>query len=289
MSSQEALRQKLLSSFHQSGIITSNKITFVNVNKYGDTLLRFEENDPTTAVQNYFKSIGGYDATKGYILHFMGYSIGFDYTDFKYITMHQRSADEIKIIVYANEAVTKKCPKIINNQVSGSSIVLNVGVDNSDVIYSVFVKDRTKTYITNPAGTLEFGESHLDCAIRECREETGLTIDLGESNQIGSFTYNYNLFELPFTGQAKIYMAYKNITQSEFNNLLKYECDEIEKVYVIPMESLIHMTKVELNNIPLSSHHLLAARYVAIAQLDSMIVFDWKSLVPDYLKDFELH
>lgn len=41
-----------------------------------------------------------------------------------------------------------------------------------------------------PKGKLEEGEEHIDCAIRECIEETSLRFEKGELLTLGEFAYN---------------------------------------------------------------------------------------------------
>jgi len=244
------------------------------VNKYGDTLLKVTKG--TRELNNYFDANGGYDPSKGYIVHspsFLGSIVCCSNSDSPMKLVAQTN----DVFAYANEAVTKKCPKLINNQVSGSTVVLKVVVGSEK--YSIFVKDRTKGYITNPAGTLEYNESFIDCAIRECYEETGLKVQIATTNEIGSFGYNYTLFELQWGGLAKIYETTVELTYAEFGDLLNYQCDEIEKVYAVK-----NLEKsMKLDNIPISDHHLLASRFSDDKYLH------WETETPTYLRDFQLY
>lgn len=238
------------------------------INIYGDTLVEINSEDALNVFLTDIKE----NTQSPYIIHYKSNNTKPEIIlNFKHITYRKG------IHVYANDAVIKKCPKLINEHVSGSAVVLQVKYEDS--LYNVFVKDRTKKYITNPAGTLEYNESYEKCAIRECKEETGLNVDINESDMIGSFGYVYTLFEMKWPGEAKIYKCIKEVTKEEFNTLKSFECDEIEKIHLVPSHSL--QKELSIEGVPISAHHLLAARYVHFN-------IDWESEKPTYLIDFKL-
>lgn len=238
------------------------------INVYGDTLVEIDSED----VLNKFLSELNEDTLTPYIIHYHCESETPNIIPkFKYITYRNG------VNVYANDAVIKKCPKLIKGMVSGSTVSLQVKYE--DVVYHVFVKDRTKKYITNPAGTLEYNETHEQCASRECKEETGLNVEITEKDLIGSFGYTYTLFEMKWPGEAKIYKCIKKLTKDEFEMMKTFECDEIEKVHLVPSQSL--QKELSIDGVPISAHHLLIARFVQSP-------FDWEPEKPTYLNNFKL-
>lgn len=238
------------------------------INIYGDSLVEINSKDQL----NTFLCEISNDNSTPYIIHFTSTSEDKDsIPNFTHITYRNG------INVYANQAVIKKCPKLINERVSGSTVVLQVKYE--DTLYNVFVKDRTKKYITNPAGTLEYNETHEKCASRECKEETGLNIEINEKDLIGSFGYVYTLFEMKWPGEARIYKCIKTITKDEYESLKTFECDEIEKVHLVPSDSL--EKDMSIDGVSISGHHLLAARYVQFQ-------IEWEPEKPTYLTDFKL-
>lgn len=245
------------------------------VNFYGDTLVEIKTGEALSVFLNELNTIASSNTTiPPYILHINCENDHIEtIPNFVYITKRNN------IAVYANESVIKKCPKLINETVSGSTVVLQVKYD--DTLYNVFVKDRTKKFITNPAGTLEHNESYEKCASRECKEETGLDVEISEKDLIGTFGYIYTLFEMKWPGEAKIYKCVKTISKDEFESLKGFECDEIEKVYLVQSHLLENVGEMTLDGVPVSSHHLLAARYVQFK-------VDWEVEKPTYLKDFKL-
>lgn len=87
------------------------------------------------------------------------------------------------------------------------------------------------------------------------------------------------MFEIKWPGDAKIYKCIKKISQNEMDALKRFECDEIEKVHLIQSDKLD--TGMLIDGVPISNHHLLAARYVHKH-------VDWELEIPEYLKDFKL-
>jgi hypothetical protein len=69
----------------------------------------------------------------------------------------------------------EKYPLIKNDSLIGSCCV--TFVEKNNTIFIVLVQVKTRKYLMSPAGFSEFGESVQNSAIRETKEETGLTIE----------------------------------------------------------------------------------------------------------------
>lgn len=104
------------------------------INIYGDTLVEINSKNVLDAFLCEIHN----DNSTPYIIHFTSENI-FEIPNFVFIT-HRNG-----INVYANEIVIKKCPKLINERVSGSTVVLQVKYE--DIVYNVFVKDRMLKFI----------------------------------------------------------------------------------------------------------------------------------------------
>ena len=95
--------------------------------------------------------------------------------------------------------------------------------------------DSFKEFWNFPAGGMEEGESASDCAIRECREETGLTIDKDYMIYVGEFDIKEN------TSIDKIHYfftkRYEGTIKLDFENssYLWIDGHEIDKFKFIPI------------------------------------------------------
>lgn len=150
------------------------------INKYDDVVII---SDDTESVQ---KALKDYSSNIGWIFHLKQVPLLPD--DVQLI--HTRP-DGVKI--YANERAIRKSPPLVRSvgtnelETSGSIFVLHL-CDHDGQEYVVFVKDRTKNYITNPAGSRDAGEEFRVCGIRECWEETSYRVpDDKHVLEIGSF------------------------------------------------------------------------------------------------------
>lgn len=273
-------------------------------NKYGDILLKvpkaLQGTNESEIVKNYFDQIGYVVGSQGYIIHqevheFAKYN---EFTldlpsDFRFITHVDKPSVHDIIAIYANESVLKKCPKVIDDKVLGSVLVLtvsSVSPESSSENYQcplhlVLVKDRTKDYLTSPAGTMEPGETFEQCAKRECYEETGVVVN-SKLAHIGTLEYNANVFEVKWPGVAQMYHCHATLSEKEMENLRTFECDEIEKVYVYPIKEDLLFQESEIDGISVSEHHQTAANH-AMFKLKGK-TYPWKSECPKYLKDFKL-
>lgn len=252
------------------------------INRYNDVFLQVPSH-LANLQEHYFEKEGvKYDPNQGYVVHFDVSSAGCTPlvpNDFRYITTRDNKA------IYVNNTAFEKAPKIINNAVSGAVMVLTVSLETSPSRMNVvFVKDRTKSYYTNPAGSREPNESFEQCAIRETFEETGVRVNTALT-QIGSFGYLPFVFEMKWDGIAIIYHAHATLKDVDFEHLKQFSCDEIEKVHVEPVtKNGIEISKIE--DVPISDHHRLAANYILAKNRGEKL--DWKADAPTYLKDFKL-
>ena len=257
-------------------------------NKYGDILLTVPH-DKGNLVE-YFETLEvPYDSTKGYIVHLevRDETLPTFPDDFRYITAREENGR--KFVVYGNDHVIASSPKVIDEEVNGAVVVLTVSLDTSPgELYVVFVKDRTKRYWTNPSGTKEPGETYVQCAIRECKEETGVSPNT-TFKQIGDLQFKYSVFEVIWNGGAMIYSTHAVLSAAQFEALKQFNCDEIGKVQVIPVSpsepiNIDNITSIDGD--PVSAHHLLAAQF-AVHRGSKDI--DWESKYPDYLEGFRLY
>ena len=66
-------------------------------------------------------------------------------------------------------------------------------VEQDDRVFAVFVQVKGRSYLMNPAGHCDRGETLEECAVRETLEETGLSIELmsvdGESSVVADWTF----------------------------------------------------------------------------------------------------
>ena len=255
-------------------------------NRYGDILLKVPNNMGNLEEHYFLEQEIVYDPKQGYIVHLevSDETVPLIPEDFRFITV--RKIDGFKKAIYANECVINKCPKIIDDAVTGAVVVLTVSLDtNPGTLNVVFVKDRTKDKLTNPAGTMDNNETHIQCAIRECYEETGIRLNK-DLRQIGSLEYIANVFEIKWPGTGIIYYTHAILTETEMNALVNFSCDEIEKVYVYPVTSDAGVDITEIDGIPISKHHQVAANH-AISKITGK-KYDWRSESLNYLKDFRL-
>ena len=192
-------------------------------------------------------------------------------------------ADNGKYKVFANAKAIEKCPVVNKDgETSGSVFVAYVSFNGDE--YVLFVKDRTKNYITNPSGSRNIGEEFLDCAVRECEEETSLVFDKHSVREIGSFDHSAWSFDVQWPGKSKVFCSgLKNISQEEFERLTAFECDEIEKVLFIPVEKDGIKWSVVKGKFYFSTHHKICAEF---AVSGGMRGTDWSGL--KYLKNFKL-
>jgi len=253
-------------------------------NKYGDFVIKIdsEYDDNVENKHDLEDLLKDYDPKIGYIIHIHGdvklwIFNSFPKGEFEYITTRNG------VFVYGNKTVIEKSPLIVNEGISGSITVLIV--ENNFKKYAVYVKDKTKDYLTNPAGTRDLNEKYIDCASRECWEETSIRPSTESLKQIGSFDFTYRVFEVDWPGKAKVYTTpIIHLSDYEFDTLQKFECDEISDVYCIPIENdIINWETVTNAGHLLSDHHKLCSNY-AVLNGD----YDWKKETPNYLKNFIL-
>jgi len=243
-------------------------------NRYGDILLT-----ASRKLEDYFED--GYDPSKGYIIHNLNDTNTNDtedvFSDFKFIACHDGYS------IYANEKVRKECPAPINGSICGSIMTLFVQVEKE--IYLILVKDRTKKYITNPCGTRDsLTESFLECAIRETKEET--SVEVLSATECGSYRYKHWAYEIQWPGKGEIFYTCVEMSKEDFEKALTFECDEIGKVYAIPITEMENSETLKLDDFSVSDHHMCAARF-AKAKLENKF-YDWESNKPKYMDYFEL-
>tara|TARA_Y100000034_G_C6714391_1_gene315702 strand:+ start:99 stop:494 length:396 start_codon:yes stop_codon:yes gene_type:complete len=95
--------------------------------------------------------------------------------------------------------------------------------------------DSFKKFWNFPAGGMEEGESAADCAIRECKEETGLVIDKDSLVYVGGFEVGENtsidkvhyFFTRKYEGEIKL--------DFENSSYLWVNGNEIDKFKFIPI------------------------------------------------------
>lgn len=276
------------------------------VNKYNDIVLKIPSN-LSNIQEHYFDANHiRYDPCQGYIVHLelCDETVPLFPEDFSFVSTRNVSTtnnasttnntstnSNIKTIyIYANECVLNKCPEIVDNKVSGSTVVTTVSTSESPTnVYLVLVKDRTKDKLTNPCGTKNSRESYEECAERELREETNLRL-FSKLIEIGSMTYIANVHDFKWDGDSMIYYTHVFLTEKRLLELKSYSCDEIEKVCVYPITigEWIKKENVEsFTSFKVSNHHLVSANH-ALGKLWGK-KYDWESEYESYLKEFKLY
>lgn len=254
------------------------------INKYNDVVIKIKY-DYDKYVENKKELediLKDYDPKVGYILHIhknvkISIMSSLPKGEFEYITTKKG------VLIFGNKRVIEKSPLLVNGETSGSITVLRV--ENNNIEYVVCVKDRTKDKLTNPAGTRDLNETFIECASRECWEETSVRPKENELKQIGSFDFTSHIFEVKWIGRAKVFSTPTiHLSNDEFKTLQTFECDEISNVYCIPIENgVINWDNVIKEGHLLSDHHKLCAKYAV-----SNGSYDWEKEKPNYLKNFIL-
>ena len=253
-------------------------------NKYNDIVIKIGTNFDDNA-ENKMKLellLENYDPKIGYILHIhenvkISIMTSLPKGEFEHITTKK------EVLVFGNNRVIKKSPLLVDGETSGSITVLRV--ENNNIEYVVYVKDRTKDRLTNPAGTRDLNETFMECASRECWEETSVRPKENELKEIGSFDFTSHIFEVNWIGRAKVFSTPTiHLSNDEFKTLQTFECDEISNVYYVPIENgVINWNSITKEGHLLSEHHKLCANYAI-----SNGSYDWEKESPNYLKNFIL-
>lgn len=135
--------------------------------------------------------------------------------------------------MYINEAARSICPPIINGTIHGTNVV-TVVIHNKKK-YFLLVKDRKKKRLVNPGGSkLSITESFVECALREVKEETGLSI--GHLTKIKDVVYETEYFGLTFKILTRVYST--EIELDDIDKLLTFSNAEIKNVELIEFNHL---------------------------------------------------
>lgn len=112
----------------------------------------------------------------------------------------------------------------------GAVAIVAITDDNNVVLVKQYRKSVEKELYELPSGKIEIGETPLDCAIRELKEETGYSVD--------SLKLIYKYYATPgFSNQLVFIYLAKNLIPGESN----LEDDEFLEVYEIDRKEAYNM------------------------------------------------
>ena len=104
-------------------------------------------------------------------------------------------------------------------------------------------KATAKGKYSLPAGRLEFGESLIECAVREAREETGLNVKplklIGiyqrHSSSVGSNTTAFCFLSKIISGKIQVSVKHPEIIFLSFDEINKFHKDhKLRSRYMLP-------------------------------------------------------
>lgn len=249
----------------------------VKLNKFGDVIVEVDE--PGTLASFLASS---YVPDKVTIIKSPSLvslnSSNLNWRDFKFLV----SLNGVDI--FANEVAREKCPPIIDGCLRGVVVALIVTVESED--YAVLVKDRTKEFLTNPAGfRASSDEKPQETAVREVLEETGLQIS--EVTPCGRSTRKYFAYDIQFMNETDIFYSRINIPKKEMERVLEHQDHEIEEVVFVPLEKVRHVESCTGVKAPVMEHHLLILEFITAKIRDQEV--EWKSRIPSYMISLELY
>ena len=113
-------------------------------------------------------------------------------------------------------------PDLTNKSVAEAEKIVEANRMRLEVIDSVYVRRMGKGLINGPGGHIELEETKYEAAIREMKEETGLTVSRDDLIDIGSLRFQ---FQDGLSMIGYVFIAYK------YSGTLLEETDETEPVW----------------------------------------------------------
>lgn len=184
-----------------------------------------------------------------------------------------------------------ECVPIENTQ-GGSASVISFTYNNNK--YYLMVADNKK-YLQNVAGSMTPGESYIECAEREIKEEVG--IEKVNLKEIGSFSFTHTnkLVNVEWEMITKIFYSEVNISDiqhlfpKDFQlsndqvniisvDQLESNLNEIEKVFIIPETQLKNLPET-IEEKAFGNHH---------RSILHILSFDENPFNVSYLKSFNV-
>ena len=161
--------------------------------------------------------------------------------------------------IYANEAASKQCPTIIDQKICVAHLIIVVTTEDGDK-FVVLVQNKGYAHgLTLVGGHMEKGESYEDCAVRECLEESGISVDHENISQCGKWYASRMCYDERWVNENFAYRVDLNMTKEELEICSDHQDSEgeIEKVVVISTDDL------DSDECPrISEHHLYAIKHV---------------------------
>ena len=197
-------------------------LIFKQVNNYGDIIITSNnEMEIIKELEKYDKKRSiSLKATRK--LNIVGYSL---------VNHHNG------VYIYCNETAIKYCPAIYGNRVDKTSVCIIV--KNNKDSYVLLVKDRVNKWFTTIRGSKnvvnEKYEDDIDCAIREVKEETNLTIEKEDLVECGHYEQYFKLHGESFESKCVIYFCVITLSDDEMKRVESFSNEEIEEIKMVKL------------------------------------------------------
>lgn len=193
------------------------------------------------------------------------------------------------IFIYLNKIALEQCA-YVNDDGCVNGTIVTLFIHTKYNTYAVFVKDRTKRNVTNVSGSLKQNETLREGAIRECLEETGLKI--ATLIECGKSKTKYTMYNTIFEYYTTHFVTHINVDNNQFNQLLTFSNEEIEKIILIPCNDLLNnISYLEKKySYPVADHHYYITQFEYIRNTNLLDKYEkLRDKKFSYLLEFEIY
>eukprot|EP01121_Diplochlamys_sp_Union-15-3_P011850 TRINITY_DN3474_c0_g1_i1.p1 TRINITY_DN3474_c0_g1~~TRINITY_DN3474_c0_g1_i1.p1 ORF type:complete len:248 (-),score=39.19 TRINITY_DN3474_c0_g1_i1:17-760(-) len=162
--------------------------------------------------------------------------------------------------LHANDIAFKKCPIPIDGEINGG-LVIPVLKDEYEKKYFLLVNRTYSAFgYSFPAGLRDVADDdYKECAVREAKEETGVTCNKLDLVEYGQYTCTYTAYEEKWENTTFMYWTEISMKRKEIESLVQRFTpnNEISKIVAIDGDEIKQMDHPKI-----MEHHLFAIKRI---------------------------